>query len=47
MRRNSQLIHSSDLLAAIVEKIETTYAEDISLFICYGSYVTGSYGNNV
>lgn len=44
MRRNSQLIHSSDLLAAIVEKIETTYAEDISLFICYGSYVTGSYG---
>jgi len=41
---NSQLIHSSDLLAAIVEKIETTYTEDISLFICYGSYVTGSYG---
>jgi predicted nucleotidyltransferase len=44
MRRNSQLLHSSDLLAAIVEKIETTFAEDISLFICYGSYVTGSYG---
>ena len=44
MRRNSQLINSSDLLAAIVEKIETTYAQDISLFICYGSYVTGAYG---
>ncbi len=44
MRRNSQLIDSSDLLATIVEKIETTYAEDISLLICYGSYVTGSYG---
>jgi predicted nucleotidyltransferase len=44
MRRNNQLIHSSGLLAAIVEKIETAYAEDISLFICYGSYVTGSYG---
>jgi predicted nucleotidyltransferase len=44
MRMNSQLIHSSDLLATIVEKIEITYSEDISLFICYGSYVTGSYG---
>jgi predicted nucleotidyltransferase len=44
MRRNIQLINSSDLLAAIVKKIETRYAEDISLFICYGSYVTGRYG---
>jgi hypothetical protein len=44
MRRNSQLIHSSDLLATIVEKIEGTYVEDVSLFLCYGSYVTGNYG---
>jgi predicted nucleotidyltransferase len=44
MRRNDQLINSSRILATIVERIETTYAEDISLLICYGSYVTGSYG---
>lgn len=44
MRRNSHLINASDLLATIVEKIETTYSEDISLLICYGSYVTGNYG---
>jgi len=44
MRKNSHLIDSSDLLATIVEKIESTYSEDISLLICYGSYVTGNYG---
>jgi hypothetical protein len=44
MRRNSHLINKSDLLATIVEKIETTYSEDISLLICYGSYITGDYG---
>jgi len=44
MQRNSHLINKSDLLATIVEKIETTYPEDISLLICYGSYVTGDYG---
>ena len=44
MRRNSDLINTSDLLATIVEKIETTYPEDISLLICYGSYVTGDHG---
>jgi len=44
MRRNSHLMNASDLLATIVEKIETTYSEDISLLICYGSYVTGNYG---
>lgn len=44
MRSNEHLIHKSDLLAAIVEKIETSYAEDISLLVCYGSYVTGGYG---
>jgi predicted nucleotidyltransferase len=44
MRRNSHLINKSDLLATIVEKIETSYSEDVSLLICYGSYVTGNYG---
>jgi len=44
MRRNSHLINKSDLLETIVEKIETSYSEDISLLICYGSYVTGNYG---
>ena len=44
MRMNSDLIEPSDLLATIVEKIETTYREDISLLICYGSYVTGDHG---
>jgi predicted nucleotidyltransferase len=44
MQRNSSLITRSDLLAIIVEKIETSYCEDISLLICYGSYVTGEYG---
>jgi predicted nucleotidyltransferase len=44
MQKNSYLINRSDLLAIIVEKIETTYSEDISLLICYGSYVTGEYG---
>lgn len=43
MRINTPLIARSDLLAAIVEKIETTYPEDISLLICYGSFVTGEY----
>ena len=44
MRCNNNLINTSDLLAAIVEKIETTYSEDISVLICYGSYVTGDHG---
>ena len=44
MQRNSHLINKSDLLAIIVKKIETTYSEDISLLICYGSFVTGEYG---
>jgi hypothetical protein len=44
MQRNNGLIDRSDLLALLVEKIETSYAEDISLLICYGSYVTGEYG---
>lgn len=44
MRRNSHLIDKSDLLSIIVEKIENSYSEDISLLICYGSYVTGDYG---
>jgi predicted nucleotidyltransferase len=44
MQRNSHLIDKSDLLAIIVKKIETIYSEDISLLICYGSFVTGEYG---
>ena len=44
MRRNSHLIHRSNLLEIIVEKIETSYSEDISLLVCYGSFVTGEYG---
>ncbi len=44
MRCNSHLIDTSDLLAAIVEKIEATYSEDVSLLICYGSYITGEHG---
>ena len=44
MQRNSHLINQSDLLAIIVEKINTSYSEDISLLICYGSFVTGEYG---
>ncbi len=44
MRRNDQLIEGSDLLSVIVEKIEASYADDVSLLICYGSYITGDYG---
>jgi predicted nucleotidyltransferase len=44
MRKNSHLIEKSELLETIVEKIETSYSEDISLLICYGSYITGDYG---
>jgi len=44
MRKNNHLIDQSDLLETIVEKIETSYSEDISLLICYGSYITGDYG---
>jgi hypothetical protein len=44
MQRDSQLIERSDLLAIIVEKIKSSYSEDISLLICYGSFVTGEYG---
>jgi predicted nucleotidyltransferase len=43
MRKNRHLINKSDVLAIIVEKIEASYSEDISLLICYGSYVTGDY----
>ncbi len=43
MRINNHLIGGSDLLATIVEKIEASYSQDISLLICYGSYVTGEY----
>jgi predicted nucleotidyltransferase len=44
MRRNTHLIDQSEILATIIEKIEISYPEDISLLICYGSYVTGDYG---
>jgi hypothetical protein len=44
MRINSHLIDTSDLLTVLVEKIETTYPDDICLLICYGSYVTGDHG---
>jgi predicted nucleotidyltransferase len=44
MQKNNHLIDRSDLLAIIVERIEISYSEDISLLICYGSYVTGEYG---
>lgn len=44
MQRNTNLINQSDLLKIIVEKIETSYSGDISLLICYGSFVTGHYG---
>lgn len=43
MQKNDHLINRSDLLAIIVEIIETSYSEDISLLICYGSMVTGEY----
>jgi predicted nucleotidyltransferase len=43
MRKNRHLINKSDVLSIIVEKIEASYSEDISLLICYGSYVTGEY----
>ena len=43
MQRNKHLINRSTLLTIIVEAIETSYSEDISLLICYGSYVTGEY----
>lgn len=43
MPKNHHIIARSGLLRAIVEKIETSYADDISLLICYGSYVTGDY----
>lgn len=43
MQRNSHLINRSDLLPIIVEKIEASYPEDVSLLICYGSFVTGEY----
>ncbi len=43
MRQNTSLIRQSDLLAILVEKIETVYPDDISLLICYGSFVTGDH----
>ena len=46
MRRNNDLIDQSDLLAILVETIETCYSEDVSLLVCYGSYVTGDYGSH-
>ncbi|MFC1975886.1 hypothetical protein ACFLXQ_05770 [Chloroflexota bacterium] len=44
MRRNTHIIDQSDILTTIVEKIEISYPEDVSLLICYGSYITGDYG---
>ena len=43
MRPNPHLLSQSDLLAILVEKIETAYADDISLLICYGSFITGDH----
>lgn len=44
MRRNTHIIDQSEILSTITEKIEKSYIEDISLLVCYGSYVTGDYG---
>lgn len=44
MKINNDLVNQSDLLAIIVEKITTYFSDDISLLICYGSFVTGEYG---
>lgn len=44
MKANNDLIAQSDLLAIIVEKITAHFRDDVSLLICYGSFVTGEYG---
>ncbi len=44
MKINRELIGQSDLLAIIVEKICAQFREDISLLVCYGSFVTGGHG---
>ena len=31
------------ILNTILNKIKNEYKEDISIFACYGSYVTGNY----
>ncbi|ULQ59163.1 nucleotidyltransferase domain-containing protein [Brucepastera parasyntrophica] len=43
MRIDNDFIQTSVILQTITEKIEKFYPEDIALFICYGSYVTGGY----
>lgn len=45
MRTNIELTNKSELLSTILEKIEQYYSDDISLLICYGSYITGEYGS--
>ncbi|MEL7656605.1 MAG: nucleotidyltransferase domain-containing protein, partial [Bacillota bacterium] len=45
MRPNPHLLSQSDLLPILVEKIETAYPDDISLLICYGSFITGDHSS--
>jgi predicted nucleotidyltransferase len=40
---NEALIEKSKIIKAITTKIQNNYIGDISLFVCYGSYVTGDY----
>ncbi len=44
MRTNLEQANRSELLSTILEKIEQYYEDDISLLICYGSYISGEYG---
>ena len=45
LRFNKELIEKNKILEAIVNKIENNFQEDISILMCYGSYITGEYNN--
>ncbi|MFC1625618.1 nucleotidyltransferase domain-containing protein [Patescibacteria group bacterium] len=42
MRLNNKVIRNSKILETIIKKIESDFANDVSVLVCYGSYVKGN-----
>jgi hypothetical protein len=42
MRLNKELIKKSSILETIIQKIEKDFSQDISVLVCYGSFVKGT-----
>ena len=42
MRLNELLTKKSKILETIVQKIESDFSDDVSVVVCYGSFVKGT-----